>query len=252
MRVTNPVAEEGISVILPLSPAFNKRLADLLDNSAIQKIAPLVPRTLIVVNDSGRYLAGLTVIFTYPERIAPAGTPWRYITNRTAHYADHKAMIAPGDALLFTPLPGFSASFRPPAARLQRPPLDERMDGDLQRYLGAEGQSSIEATIDSIIFDDGTLVGPDSANRLESLNNKFRANDEILRAVEGLRGEELHKELLFYTNLNLPAPNKYTLERSRTAKSLLLSFEEGGESSALVWIEAMRVKLVGPVKRRYK
>jgi len=96
------------------------------------------------------------------------------------------------------------------------------------------------------------LVGPDSANRLESLNNKFRANDEILRAVEGLRGEELHKELLFYTNLNLPAPNKYTLERSRTAKSLLLSFEEGGESSALVWIEAMRVKLVGPVKRRYK
>jgi hypothetical protein len=248
MRVTNPVAAEGISIILPSALTFNKRLTDLLDDSAIQKLGPLMPRTLIVVNDSGRYLAGLTVIFTYPERIAPAGTPWKYITNRTAHRADHKAMIAPGDVLLFTPLPGFYASFRPPANRLRQPLLDESIDRDLRRYEDAEGQSRIEAAIDSIIFDDGTLVGPDSANRLESLNNKFRANDEILGAVDGRRGEDLHKKLLVYSNL--PPYDKYTQALRWAARSVLLSFEESGESAARDWIEAMRVRLVGPIKRR--
>ena len=110
------------------------------------------------------------------------------------------------------------------------------MNSNLQRYH------------DAVIFDDRTLVGPDSAGRLECLNNKFRANDEILQAAGNLRGEDLHKRLLFYTNL--PALDKYTLERSRAARFLLLSFEDGGERPVFNSIHAMRVKLVGPIKRR--
>jgi len=252
MRVANPVAGEGIAVVLQSGPTFTKLLTDILDDEAVKKIAPLVPRTLIVVNESGRYIAGLTVIFTYPDRISSSGMPWRYITHRTAHYAGHEAMVAPGDALLFTPLPGFSATFRPTAGRLRQPVLDAQMDTFLQSYLEDEATSNVEAAIDSVIFDDGTLVGPDSANRLESLNNKFRANDEVLRAVDGLRGEELHKQLLFYSTLNLPAPSKYTQERSRIATGLLSSFEAGGEASALQWIRAMHVKIIGPITRRDK
>jgi hypothetical protein len=158
-------------------------------------------------------------------------------------------MIAPGDVLLITPLPGYSAVFRPPATRINEPYIYPELEESVPLYLSEEGCSELEATIDSVIFDDGTLVGPDSANRVESVNNKFYSDQEILASVGTTRGDELRQHLVYYTRR--PIQNRQMEQSRRDASFLLAMLDREGEAEAARTIEAMRsVKPLGPIKRR--
>src|SRR5947209_4736717 len=77
--IINPVAGEGLRVVAPGTPEFMPEVRRLLDPIARQKAAPFLPKSIVIVNDTGKYVWGFTVIYTFPNQLAPSGKPWRHI-----------------------------------------------------------------------------------------------------------------------------------------------------------------------------
>lgn len=253
MLVTNDLSREGLTIIEYSSPAFQIEIQKLLNAEALSKAAGFLPLSLIVVNNTGKYIWSFTVIYTYPDRIAPAGTPWKHIISPTSSAAYRSEMLAPGTTFLITPVSTFIASHQLSGERPLQPYLDEGMDRMIQLFLEKDSKERIEASVDSIIFEDGTLVGPDTAKRVDKINNQMRGEKELLDSLQGLHGEELRKSLLFYSR-SQPYYDDYTREQFNHARHILDFLNEEGEPAALTAIQNRRDRRRFPspdgVKRR--
>jgi hypothetical protein len=73
MITTNPVQDKGVLVVDASSPAFAIEVQKLLTPEAIAKASSFLPQSLIVINNTDQYIWGFTVVYRYPEWIAPAG-----------------------------------------------------------------------------------------------------------------------------------------------------------------------------------
>jgi hypothetical protein len=77
MNMTNPFESEGLTVLTSRSPGFDSELRALLAPDALQKASKFLSKSLILVNNTGRYIWGFTIVYTYPSRIADSGAAWR-------------------------------------------------------------------------------------------------------------------------------------------------------------------------------
>jgi hypothetical protein len=228
MPIKNPLQGEGISVIDSTSPGFASEVAKFLDPPALAKASSFLPYSLIVVNNTGRYIWSFTVIYTLPNRISPAGTPWQYRISPTAAGPPHRRlMLAPGGSYLVTPVNDFVASRGPDGRSTFQPYLDEGLERIIEIFEVQDSKERMEASIDSIIYEDGTLAGPDSAQRMDKVNIQIRVQKD-LSSISGLRGDELRKELLLYSGL--ATADEYSRYKSRVAKSSVGLLDEGKEA----------------------
>ena len=168
--VTNPIADEGLRVIAPGTPEFMPEVRKLLDPIARQKAARFLSKSVVIANDTGKYVWGFTVIYTFPIDLSPSGNPWRHIISPSpGGAAPREAMLPPGGRYLVTPIPGFQASTDGNGQPRLKPNLDTNMDTTI-RFFTAQRVKPLEVvqvSVDSVIFEDGTLAGPDACGETE-------------------------------------------------------------------------------------
>ena len=240
LEVMNPLSNRGFSVIRYTDPAFDGEVHKLLSPVALLKAKDFLPLSAVVVNNTGQYIWGFTLIYTYLDRIAPVGTPWRHVISPKSGVSEHSRMLGPGCAYLITPVSDFLASRDASGNKSLQPYLDEGLDRIIELFNKTSSQARLQLSVDSIIFDDGLLVGPDAGKQEERINQESQADKELLASIDGLTGDALRKELLAYSRLDMTNPdNRY---RRTQAEFFLKILKVRGESGLQTAVQSRRMQ----------
>jgi hypothetical protein len=239
MEVSNPLQQEGLSVEDATSPSFNTSVQKFLEPEVFARARSFLPQSLVITNNTGRYLWGFTVIYTYPDRISLAGTPWTHrISPTAAGPADRRFMLPPGASYLITPVSDFLASIDAAGNRLEAPYMDEGLERVISIYEAQHIGDRLEVVLDSVIYEDGTLAGPDSAGMLRTINDRIRADKDLGSSLAKLRGEELRSKLALHSTGKVRGA--YPEQVADRADSLLRILQDDGERSVVTLLEQMR------------
>ncbi len=99
---------------------------------------------------------------------------------------------------------------------------------DLEQFETNFLGGRVTVQIDSVIFDDGTLIGADNAGLLGRVNNKIRAEKDLLSAVQPLDGKSLHHYLRGTKAPELK--DEYFLHRASRAQEFQEPLDAHGEA----------------------
>lgn len=225
MRIS-PSAVAGIGLLGPASEEFELALAPLLGAAPRELLAPALPYSVIVANDSGRAVALLGVRF---DMTGPHAKPYSVI-----HYADtlrnpEKADFLPGTKRFVCAEPSFTA-------------LLMRRDGD----LSSRGRSNLDnlrrtldigASLDCVAWDNGRFEGPDTLGAFDRLERQREMEKAFIDQVANLSGTEAEKLLLRV----LEDPDDRA--RRTPARKLLEGLQAGGRDEMLTRARQHRVKI---------
>lgn len=242
VAITNPISDQGLRVIDAASPDFMPEIKQLLDPLAIKKAQPFLTKSVVIANDTGKYVWGFTVIFTFPEQISPSGNPWRHIISPSpGGPAPHEAMLPPGGRYLVTPVPGFHAFRQASGEHRLRPYLDESMNHSIQLFLSQHSSDleRVEISVDSIIYEDGVIDGPDVAERQSEINDQIKAHKDVTILLQKLKGAALKEKLAALSNTD--TVDHYSMRLNRLAALLQKRLEQQGEDVVLQDIEHLKV-----------
>ncbi len=137
-------------------------------------------------------------------------------------------MLGPGDTYLVTPASELSACKYANGQILAPPVADEGLVRYIQKFTKDFLSGRVTVQIDSVIFDDGTLIGADDAGVLGRVNNRINAEKDLLNAIQPLNGKSLHDYLSATKNPELK--DEYFLHRASRAQELQELLDAHGEA----------------------
>ncbi|HEY2169619.1 MAG TPA: hypothetical protein VGJ30_08340 [Candidatus Angelobacter sp.] len=243
MKITNPLHESGLIILDSSSPAFMVEVQKLLSPDAVTQASSFLSQSVVIVNNTTQFVWGFTVVYRYPDWISPAGTPWKHrISPSGGGAADRNRMLAPGARFLITPVSDFLASADANGNATVQPFLDEGMDRMIAHFKTQHPNPNekIELTIDSIIFEDGLLEGPDAEGMMGKVNERIRAERDLGASLRTLKGDAFRAKLLFHSHKEIS--NEYSGRISNVAQSLLAVMNEHGEDAAQQILQQMRTR----------
>jgi hypothetical protein len=242
MPVKNPAESEGLSVVDANSPSFLAEVNRLLSPEAISKAQLFLPFSLVLKNNTERYIWGFTVIYRFPDRISASGKPWQFQYSHSARVPDRTRMLAPGGSFFIAPVSDFVAATDAAGHRIRQPFMDEGLDRVIQVFVSQHLNDHIEATVDSVIFEDGLMLGPDTIGTLDKVNSRVRASLDLTESLASRRGAQLRSELQLLSGpgLNADAVDEYSQYTRDTASALLKLLDTRGENPVLESIERIR------------
>jgi len=217
---------EGVRLIAPGTEEFEREIEPLLGRAPRELIAPALPYSVIVANDSGRAIALLGIRF---DMTGPYAKPYSVI-----HYADTlrnpaKSDLKPGVRRFVCAEPSFTA-------------LLLRRDDD----LSSRGRNNLDnlrkmldisASLDCVAFDDGSFEGPDTENAFERLAKQRQMEASFLIEVVSMSAVEADRFLR--------AAVEDTGDRARRmlARKLLEGLESGGSDGMMRAASHHRLKI---------
>lgn len=247
MNITNALHTSGITVVDISSPSFNDEVQSLLSPKALSKAASFLPYSVIIVNNTGRYIWGFTVVYSYPEWMSASGKPWTHRISPSVNgpVTDRQLMLSPGGAILVTPISGFLAARQTDGTRTLQPPTDDGLDPIIEQFQARLGRSNrnIEVMIDSVVFEDGLLLGPDTQGMVEKINSRIKADSDVGLSLRGLRNKELRSELS-HAQMGVRGEHvngEYSDRVSSRGKIILQLLDQHGEAAALDFVEKLRI-----------
>jgi hypothetical protein len=203
MKISNPLEAEGLKVIPFDSPEFRPALEAMIDADLIARAEPFLQYSVILVNRTERYVWGFTAIYTYPDKIAPSGNPSRHQINPSAGGVGSRAQyFAPGARYLLTPVSNFLAEIDADGRRGLQPSWYDGIEQVIksQSGIGDPLRQRVELSIDSLIYEDGLLVGPDQADRIDQVNGRILREKRFADSFTGLAGSALRAKLAEYAS----------------------------------------------------
>jgi hypothetical protein len=237
--VTNNLAADGLTVTNASSHQFEALLSQFLDPDQIAKGANFLSQALIITNNTGKFIWSFTIVYEYPDKLSASGTPWRYIVSPTASSpANRKIMLGPGASYLVTPVSDFLASRNADGRRTLQPHLDEGLDRMIALYESQFGSERVTVSVDSVIYEDGTLSGLDSVGRMTQLNSRIEAEKDLAVETKGLNGDALRKTLSYVSGLG--PGDEYRRQKVTRAQHLLAILESQGEAAVQQELDQMR------------
>jgi hypothetical protein len=244
MKIVNPLQDAGLVVLDAASPEFMVEVQKLLSPGAVIKASSFLSQSLVIVNNTQQFVWGFTVVYRYPDWISPAGTPWKHrISPSGGGPADRSRMLAPGARFLVTPVSDFLASSDLNGNVIVQPYLDEGMDRMIAQFKRQHPNPNerVDVTIDSMIFEDGSLGGPDTEGMMEKVNQRIRAEKDLAKSLQSLSGEGLRAKLLLHAHKGVG--DEYSGRTSSVAQSLLSVLDQRGEDAAQQILEQMRSRM---------
>jgi hypothetical protein len=225
MRVF-PSSVAGIGLLGPASPEFERAFEPLLGRAPRALMAPAVPFSVIVSNDSGQTVALLGVRF---DMTGPRGKPYSVI-----HYADslrnpEKADFASGTKRFVCAEPGYTALLLRRGNDLS---TRGRTNLDNLRLM-----LDIRASLDCVAYEDGRFEGPDSQGAFERLARQREMEGEFASRVASLGGAQAEKLLLE------AAEDPVDRARRTLARKLLEGFQSGGYNEMVIRARNHRLKI---------
>lgn len=238
MLLNNPpsLQAEGLTVFTFNSPEFKSEVAKLLTREQLQKASPFLPYSLVVINNTRRPIYSFTVIYTFPGWISESGKQWQDIISPSAPSMER--LQESGRRTLVTPVSDFLAASDVSGKIIIQPHLDEGLEEVIRVFIKQHQYKRIQTSMDSIIFGDGTLVGPDIANRLDEVNTRLKADGDLLAELETLHGSALRNRLLLISE-SIPDPREtYASRKATAAKQFLYVMETLGEAKLIEHLAA--------------
>jgi len=221
-----PSTIEGVRLIAPGTEEFERELEPLLGRAPRELIAPALPYSVIVANDSGRAIALLGIRF---DMTGPYAKPYSVI-----HYADtlrnpEKSDLKPGVRRFVCAEPSFTA-------------LLLRRDDD----LSSRGRNNLDnlrkmldlsASIDCVAFDDGRFEGPDTENAFDRLAKQRQMEALFLIEVVSMSAVEAERYL------RAAVEDAGDRPRRMLARKLLEALEAGGPEAMMHQASHHRLKI---------
>jgi hypothetical protein len=223
---TAPSMIEGVRLIAPDTEEFESELKPLLGRAPRELIAPALPYSVIVANDSAHPIALLGIRF---DMTGPYAKPYSVI-----HYADtlrnpEKSDLQPGTRRFVCAEPSFTA-------------LLLRRDSDLSsrgrhNLDNLQKTLDISASIDCVAFDDGRFEGPDTQSAFERLAQQRQMEASFLIEVVSMSAVD--------ADSYLRAAIEDTGDRARRmlARKLLEGLESAGPEGMMREASQHRLKM---------
>jgi hypothetical protein len=217
---------EGVRLLSPDMEEFERELDPLLGRAPRELIAPALPYSVIVANDSGSAIALLGIRF---DMTGPHARPYSVI-----HYADtlrnpEKTELQPGARRFICAEPSFTA-------------LLLRRDDD----LSSRGRNNLDnlrkmldisASIDCVAFDDGRFEGPDTQGAFDRLAQQRQMEAAFL--IEAVSMSPLDADRY----LRAAVEDAGNRPRRMLARKLLDGLEAGGSEGMLQQAGQHRLKM---------
>jgi hypothetical protein len=225
MKIT-PSGVAGTSLLNPASAEFEDALTPLLGRAPRELLAPALPYSVIVSNDSGRSIALLGVRF---DMTGPYAKSYSVI-----HYADtlrnpEKGDFHAGTKRFVCAEPSFTA-------------LVLRRDGE----LSSRGRNNLDnlrrtlgvaASLDCVAWDDGRFEGPDSLGAFDRLARQRAMEEAFTRLVASASDSGAETILLE------AADDPDDRARRTLARKLLEGLQSGGRDEMLARARNHRLKI---------
>lgn len=224
----NKLATEGILAFRHGDPTFESALKKLFNPDDIPKLEKLIPYAVLVRNNTSSYLMAITVLYSYPSPVYPG----KSATNRVSPSArsnDKSQMIEPGGYMFFTPIGDIVGYLDPSMSPQTHPTLTESTVKYLENKLEFYRAWQVTVSVDSIVTDQGILVGPDEGGYEHTMAARSAARAEVYQQAETLTGEELKKYLTMLSALEVDLSHPHNYYLRSTADILLTEMESEGE-----------------------
>lgn len=176
----------GVSVIAPPDPLFAATLSTWLDPQTLQSFDSILPYSVLLRNDSTQGIVSVCVRWVLTDHQGK-----QVVQTMMLHslIKEKKRMQLPNQFAFMGPQPGLNRNIGiEQNARL----LSAFRWNNLQLYLN---QSSVRVEVDSIVFEDGRIVGPDVNKTMEKVNSWLKADEDLANQVLGKQGDALRSFL---------------------------------------------------------
>jgi len=196
VTVTNPLEDRGIAMYTVADPDFTTQVRSFIDSSEmLNKLQPYMDRSVIVVNNTGQYLWGMSIVYEYTGEYTASGKPWRWFVTPEAIGPERRWMMAPAASFLILPQANFFWHKRSDGTIATAPAVEIVTDANLWANL-KEGmdywwQKPVVISVDSIIYEDRTVVGPDVLERMQKLNEAVERDKKLEEQLKSMHGSEL-------------------------------------------------------------
>lgn len=232
VRFVNELETEGISLFRLGDPEFQTAITQILSPGDSDKIGGLLPYALVVRNDTGVFLMSVTVLYSFPSPVQAGKTVRNRIASMT-QVADRALMLPPGDSLLVTPVGDIGGTVDSRGQRRRFPIITDSSMFLIERQIKFYRDKAITVSIDSLLFEDGALVGPDSGELETYVNANRRAEIELYSKIVQLRGPDLKAYLNEAAAPNLEQNDPYGRRRQLISEFLLREIEHSSEEKIL-------------------
>src|SRR5215471_6905819 len=164
----------GIEMLPGSSGDFAKALSAFSGSGTVSLLQSILPYSVIVKNQSSLALRMLVIRLDLKDLAGK--TVW--------HEASLQAKILPGEMALVTPIGGLNIPMRP--SNLGSPPIQNTTDLTIElarRSQLYDAASEVVVNLDSVVFEDGAVVGPDKINNLGRMNLWRDADWSVVTAL---------------------------------------------------------------------
>ena len=181
----------GIQLFPGNSQEFEVSFLEASDAKSLAAIDLVRPYSVLVKNNTNERVVSVTIRFYLTD--VTGRTVWHQMTAGT-RVRTNSSMIAPGDSVLLTPITGLNTVLH--RGRQKHVLEDSSMLPEVsKRARQYSEQARIRVSIDSVIFEDGGMVGSDVGGNLEMLNAWSRAEQEISDSLQALHSEDIRSFL---------------------------------------------------------
>jgi len=230
----------GITLVDSTDPNFFKLMPQASKTASISATAlpsalgALLAYSVLVHNSSKRPIAGVVVFYAFngqpPNTLGGAQLLW-------TKYADDPKMLQPGTTRLFTPSHGLAQQINWGMLSL---PLSSNQQASIARDLSYyQNASSVAVYLDSVVFSNGEMVGPDVYGLMNQWNQHNQADSEVFNAILTLSGSALQSALTAMSQAKPAQPETtpetrdwHAWELRTLASSYLQYISNAGEAAA--------------------
>jgi hypothetical protein len=167
----------GITVIAANDSRFESAVATLIKPRDMPAFKPLLPYSVVVRNDTSRNLLGLCVVFRMIDQNGHAGGTSRNFKNFPT---GRKPLLIPGQMMLVS---------------VEQPRLQPRASG-VRLKIGMthpldyyDSSQAVNISLDSVLFEDGTFVGPDTVDTFDRTAAELSAVQTLAKSVLAYKSE---------------------------------------------------------------
>jgi hypothetical protein len=232
------------------SADFDAILASRVDRQSLERIGPILPFSVILVNEASSPVIAVVV---RAELLNAAGkTNHATVTLVTMN---KRRMFAPGSVMFLTPVGGLSTELRRDTPNTISDANYEQLERAIKHRSDMfQGRESVRISLDSVVFGDGGVVGPDEAKTLERMNAWLQAERGVLEELQRCQPAEIRVFLDQVKstphNTNGSARAEFATQRVRTADMALMWVEQVGTGSNFAAMVADRLASLIPLLHR--
>ena len=251
VKLDSSLANHGVTVRTASSPEFSRMLSAKLGPGTSQSLSPLHPYMLLISNDSAKVITGMLVRYT------------RRMTNGRMAYSDHpygsedlyrQMGIRPGMSVIVAPGTTVMNSLVQVQKARETASLSN-VQAQTHLFQTAEFASAIgelrsdlytDATIsvDSVVFEDGTVVGPDVWGTIENHQLRSQVLSEVLFQVQDTKTSDAMLQSWLSSKagqnfLSSGTLDHYVYNQSELARMAQQAIKLNGRPYAVKLFEAM-------------